>query len=145
MAKINFTAEHNARLGVLAAEALIKGTTFKGNLGSELNIYDLFHNCTVNTLTRYHGNLKKEIADIEALDEWSLTEHQQRKAANLKKNQELVNLLIGYKRSQEEKEANKSKLAEVKAQYAKLKEDTKTPEDKMKELEATMAALEADS
>lgn len=145
MAKINFTKEHQDRLGVLAAEALFNGTTFKGNLGSEMNIYDLFHNCNINTLTRYQGIIKKEVADIEALDEWSLTEYQQRKAANLKKVQELVNLLIGYNRSKAEKEANKAKLAEVKAQYEKLKEDTKTPEDKMKEMEAAMAALEADS
>lgn len=145
MAKINFTKEHQDRLGVLAAEALFNGTTFKGNLGSELNIYDLFHNCNINTLTRYHGLIKKEVADIEALDEWSLTDYQQRKAATLKKTQELVNLLIGYNRAKSEKEANRAKLAEVKAQYEKLKEDTKTPEDKMKEMEAAMAALEADS
>lgn len=141
MAKINFTAEHMAKLGALAGEALIKGSTFKGNLGSELNIYDLFHNCNINTLSRYHTNLKKEIADIEALDEWSLTDYQQKKAATLKKNQELINLLIGYKRSQEEKEANRTKLAAITEQYNKLKEDAKTPEDKMKELEAQMAAL----
>lgn len=142
MAKINFTKEHQDKLNSLAGEALVKGTVFKGNLGAQMNIYDLFHNCNTNTLTRYHANIKKEIAEIEALDEWSFTEYQQRKAADLKKTQELVFLLIGYKRNQAEVEANKAQLAELKETYNKLKEDTKTPEDKMKEIEAKMAVLE---
>lgn len=142
MSKINFTKEHLEKLNTLASEALMKGTKFKGNLGSEMSIYDLVHNCTVTTLSIYHSSIKKEVAEIENLDEWSLTEDQQRKASRLKKNQELINLLIGYKRSQEEIAANKEKLAELKEVYNKLKEDTKTPEDRMKEIEAQMAQLE---
>lgn len=142
--KINFTKEHQDRLNVLASDALVKGTKFKGNLGSEMTIYDLFHNCTVTTLSRYHTTIKKEVGDIEALDEWSLTPYQQQKAANLKKNQELINLLIGYKRNLEQKEAAATKLASMKDEYAKLKESTKTPEDKLKELEQAMATAEAE-
>lgn len=145
MSKINFTKEHNARLGELAAEALFKGTKFKGNLGTESTIHDLIHNTQINTLTRYHANIKKEVAEIEAMDEWSLSDYQQTKAKNLKKNQELIFLLIGYKRYQEEIAANKAKLAELKSTYAQLKEDTKTPEDRMKEIEAQMAALEPET
>ena len=142
MTKINFTKEHQERLGVLASDALTKGEKFKGNLGSEMTIYDLIHNCNVNTLSRYHSNIKKEVADIELLDEWSLTEYQQKKAANLKKTQELINLLIGYKRNQAEIEANREKLSKLKSTYSELKESTKTPEDKLKEVEAQILALE---
>lgn len=145
MSKINFTKEHRDRLGVLAADALFEGTTFKGNLGSEHNIFTLFHNCTPTTLSRYLSTTKKEITDIEGLDEWSLTEHQQRKLSALKKQAELINLLIGYLRSTEEAEANRQKLATLKGEYAKLKESAKTPEEKLKDLEAEMAALETET
>jgi len=144
MAKVNFTKEHFAQLSALAGAALINGTRFKGNMGTEMNIYDLFHNTNITTLTRYHGNIKKEIAEIEGMDEWSLTEHQQRKATNLKKQLELVFLLIGYQRNKAEVEANAAKLRELKATYAELKESTKTPEDRLKEAEAQIAALEAE-
>lgn len=142
MAKINFTKEHNDKLQSLAGEALMNGTKFKGNLGSEMNIHDLIHNCTVNTLSRYHSNIKKEVTEIENLDdEWSLTDYQQRKAAELKKTQELINLLIGYKRYQAESEAEKAKLAELKATYKELKESTTSPEVRLKEMEDQIAAL----
>lgn len=140
MSKINFTLEHTARLKELAGEALLAGTLFKGNIGTEQTIYDLFHTCNVNTLTRYHGNIKKEVAEIEALDEWSLTDYQQKKAVRLKKNQELINLLIGYKRNQEQLATDREKVKALRAQYQTLKEATTTPEEKLKAIEAELAA-----
>ena len=141
MATINFTKEHRDKLMALAGEALVSGTTFKGSVGSEMNIYDLFHNTNIGTLTRIHGNLKKEITEIEALDEWSLTEHQQRKAARLKSIQELIFLLIGFKRKAEQDINTKSTAKELAAQIATLKRSTMTPEDQIKELEAKLTAL----
>lgn len=139
MAKINFTAEHQARLQQLAGEALFAGTTFKGSLGSEMSIFDLIHNTNVQTLTRYHGNIRKEISEIENLDEWSLSEYQQKKASRLKKNAELINLLIGYQRKQAEVAAEKQAYAELKKKYNELKEQTTTPEDRLKAVEAELA------
>src|SRR5687768_15951245 len=126
--KINFTKENQDRLNQLAGDALFKGTTFKGSVGSEINIYDLIHNCQINTLSRYHGSLKKEISEIDNLDEWSLTDHQKRKKANLEKQKELINLLIGHKRFKEQEAASRKEYLSLKSQYAELKENTKTPE-----------------
>jgi len=139
--KINFTKENQDRLNQLAGDALFKGTIFKGGSvgNTETNIYDLVHNCQINTLSRYHSNLKKEIAAIDDLDEWSLTDHQKRKKANLEKQKELINLLIGYKRFREQEAATRKEYLEKRAKYNELKENTKTPEDRLKELEADLA------
>ena len=141
MAKINFTPEHSAKLKELAVKALFDGETFKPTgLGNENTIHDLIHNVSVDTLTKYHANVKKQVAEIENLDEWNLTDYQQRKAASLKKTQELVNLIIGYRRSEIEKAAEKKALQEKLSLYKQLKEEAKTPEERMKELEAEIIA-----
>ncbi len=141
MSKINFTPEHLARLKELAVKSLFDGETFRvTGIGNEANVGDLIHNTSLNSLTKYHQNLRKEISDIESLDEWSLTDHQRAKASRLRKTQELINLLIGYKRYESEKEAEKEKVKKLQETYAKLKEDTKTPEVRMKELEAEILA-----
>lgn len=140
--KINFTKEHQEKLNALAGEALIKGTTFKVHMGTEANIYDLFHNYTVSTLQSYNKNLKKQIDDSES-DEWTASEYQERKLADLKKRQELIFLLIGYKKSEEEREANRKKASALRAELTTLREANKTPEEKLKEKEAELAALEA--
>lgn len=141
MGKINFTSEHSAKLKELAVKALFDGETFKPTgLGNENTIHDLIHNVSVDTLTKYHANVKKQVAEIENLDEWNLTDYQQRKAASLKKTQELVNLIIGYRRSEIEKAAEKKALQEKLSLYKQLKEEAKTPEERMKELEAEIIA-----
>lgn len=141
MGKINFTPEHSAKLKELAVKALFDGETFKPTgLGNENTIHDLIHNVSVDTLTKYHANVKKQVAEIENLDEWNLTDYQQRKAASLKKTQELVNLIIGYRRSEIEKAAEKKALQEKLSLYKQLKEEAKTPEERMKELEAEIIA-----
>jgi hypothetical protein len=140
MATINFTKEHRDKLMALAGEALISGATFKGSTGTTNNIYDLFHNVNIGTLSRIHGNIKNEIASIENLDEWSLTDYQQRKADGLKKMQELINLLIGFKRKTEEDANTKATVKELKAQLDTLKKETMTPEARIKELEDKIAA-----
>lgn len=143
MPKTNFTKEHHEKLMGLAGNALFKGTIFKGNLGSEMRIHDLVHNCTVDTLSRHNVILKKQIAEIEEKDDWSLTPYQVQKANDLKKQQELIYLLIGFKRYNQEKAEEESELKALKKEYEKLKEDTKTPEQKMQEYEKKIAALEA--
>jgi len=142
MAKINFTPEHSTRLKELAVKALFDGETFKptGIGVNEQTIYDLIHNVSLDTLTKYHASLKKQASEIENMDEWNLTDYQQRKAASLKKTQELVNLIIGYRRSEIEKAAEKKALQEKLNLYKQLKEEAKTPEERMKELEAEIIA-----
>lgn len=142
MSKVNFTIEHQNKLTALAMDALYRGQEFKAKLGTTMTIYDLFHNCSLNTLTVLHGATKKQVTDISNMDEWSLTEHQQKKQKALEKEAELLNLLIGYTRHKAEVASDKAKLAELKATYANLKESAKTPEEKLKEIEAQIGALE---
>lgn len=141
MGQINFTKEHRDKLMALAGDALVSGTTFKGSVGSEMNIYDLFHNTQIASLSRIHGNIKKEVSEIESLDDWSLTEYQQRKAARLKSTQELISLIIGFKRKAEEDAANKSTAKDLKTQIETLKRSVMTPEAQIAELEARLAGL----
>jgi hypothetical protein len=141
--RINFTKEHQDRLSQLAGEALIKGTIFKGGSvgNAEVTVYDLFHNCTVQTLSRYQANLKKEVREIDDLDEFLLTPHQKQKKSKLEKQRELMTLIIGYKRFQEQTVADRKEYLAIKSQYDQLKENSKTPEDRLKELEAKMAGF----
>ncbi len=141
MSQTNFTAEHRKELMDLAGEALVSGTTIGGSVGTQMNIYDLFHNTNITTLSRIHGNIKKEVTEIENLDEWSLSEHQQRKAARLKTVQRLVNLLIGFKKKQAEDANNKATAKELREQLTTLKKSLMTPEAQIAELEAKLTAL----
>lgn len=139
--KINFTQEHLAKLKDLATKMLFNGTIIKGLVGSESNIYDLVHNTTINSLITLNSNLKKEIEKISNLDEWSMNSYQQSKLETTKETQELVNLLIGYKKDLAQKGEDKAKLSELKAKYKELKESTMTPEDRLKALEAEIKSI----
>lgn len=139
--KINFTKENKESLFNLAGEALVKGTKFKGSMNTELTIYDLFHNCNINTLERYYGNLEKEVEAISKVGRWNLTSYQQRKKLALENQKELIDLLIGYKKFVAEQEASRKEYRDMKAQYDQLKENTKTPEERLKEMEAKLAGF----
>lgn len=139
--KINFTADHLKKLQELSVKFLFDGTGIKGLVGTTTYIYDLIHNTTVNSLVKINVNLRQEVARIESLDEWSMNDYQQRKLVETKEMQELVNLLIGYKKNQEQIDANKAKVTDLKAKYKELKASTMKPEDQMKALEAEIAAL----
>lgn len=144
MAKINFTPEHLARLKELAIEMLFTGTTFRGSVGTSLTVYDLLHNTTENTLVTFNSNLKKEIERIESLDEWSMSDYQQKKLAATKESQEFMNLLIGYKKFQTQLNADKAKLAELRAQYKEIEKSTLTPQDQLAALKKQMKELGAE-
>jgi len=140
--KINFTKEHQTRLNELAGEALVKGTTFRGSsTGNEMTIYDLFHNCSINTLARMFGNLKKEVAAIDDLDEWSLTPYQKGKQSRLNSQKELISLIIGFKRFSEQQKADRENYKALKAQYDQLVEEKKTPEERLAEMKAKLDAF----
>lgn len=143
MAKINFTKEHLAKLKDLAIKFLFKGILIKGAINSELSVWDILHNTTLNTLSTIYGNLKREVEKISNLDEWNLTDYQQKKLEVLKEQMEFVNLVIGYKKYQIEIQSDKDKLRELKAKQQELKESTLTPVERLAALEAEIASIES--
>lgn len=140
--KINFTKEHFAKLKELAAQALFEGTVIRTKMGSPLNIFELVHCTSVNQLNEIKNALAKQIEKIETGDEW--TNPDNAKIEGLKTSKEMINLIIGWKRFNMEKEANARKKAELTERLTELKESQKTPEDRIKEMEAELAALDSE-
>jgi len=140
--KINFTKEHFNKLKELAAQALFEGTVIRTKMGSPLNIFELVHCTSVNQLNEIKNALAKQIEKIETGDEWTNPDND--KIEGLKANKEMVNLIIGWKRFNIEKEANARKKAELTEKLTELKESQKTPEDRIKEMEAELAALDSE-
>lgn len=142
MAKINFTQEHFEKLKAYAVEMLFTQETVTTKLGQTLNIVELLHTTTINTLNGIRLQLAKEIETIENQDEWVSGEVSQRKLDSLKAKKELVNLIIGYKRFIQEQAEIARERASLEAELVKLKESQKTPEDKIKEIESKLETLE---
>lgn len=142
MARINFTSEHYAKLKVLAFNMLMSNETINTKLGQPLNIVDLMHTQTINTLNSIRLNLNKQIETLENQDEWIASSHQQDKLEVLKRQKELVNLIIGWKRYNLEVQEAKAKKAELTTQLNELKESQKTPEDRIKELEVKLQEID---
>lgn len=139
--KVNFTKEHYAKMHTLAFAMLVSNETISTKMGQPLNIVDLMHTTTINTLNSIRLALGKQIDDLEKQDEWVATDYQQEKLEALKEKKELVNLIIGWKRYNLELAETKALQKELKAQLNELKESQKTPEDRIKELEAKLATL----
>lgn len=143
MAKINFTQEHFEKLKAYAVEMLFTQETVTTKLGQTLNIVELLHTTTINTLNGIRLQLAKEIETIENQDEWVSGEVSQRKLDSLKAKKELVNLIIGYKRFIQEQAEIARERASLEDELVRLKESQKTPEDKIKEIESKLETLEA--
>lgn len=141
MAKVNFTKEHYAKMKELAFAMLVSNDAISTKMGQPLNIVDLMHTTTINTLNNVRIALGKQIEDLEKQDEWVATDHQQEKLEALKKKKDLVNLVIGWKRYNLELAETKALQKDLKAQLDELKESQKTPEDRIRELEARLASL----
>jgi chromosome segregation ATPase len=144
MAKVRFTKEHYVKMSSLAFAMLIANETISTKMGQPLNIVDLLHTTTIGTLNDIRLGLAKQIEKLESQDEWVASDYTQEKLESLKKQKELVNLIIGWKRYKLEAEETKRKKAELTEQLKNLKESTKTPEDRIKELEAQLAGLDAE-
>lgn len=140
--KINFTQEHFARMQTLLMAMLLGNKTVLNKLGQPLNVVELLHTTSINSLNGMRLTLGKQIHDLEDADEWVATEHTQKKLDDLKASRELVNLIIGYKRHCLELEENKNKKAALVEKIAQMKEEAKTPEERLKEAEAELASLE---
>ena len=141
MAKINFTQEHFEKLKAYAVEMLFTQETVTTKLGQTLNIVELLHTTTINTLNSIRLQLSKEIETIENQDEWVSGNTSQRKLENLKTKKELVNLIIGYKRFVQEQTEIARERAHLEDELSRLKESQKTPEDKIKEIESKLNDL----
>lgn len=141
MAKINFTQEHFEKLKAYAVEMLFTQETVTTKLGQTLNIVELLHTTTINTLNSIRLQLSKEIETIENQDEWISGNTSQRKLENLKAKKELVNLIIGYKRFVQEQTEIARERAHLEDELSRLKESQKTPEDKIKEIESKLNDL----
>jgi len=142
MAKVNFTKEHYAKMQTLAFAMLVHNRTISTKMGQPLNIVELMHTQTINTLNGIRLGLGKQIETLESQDEWVATNYQQEKLEALKKQKELVNLIIGWKRHNLEIQEARARKAELTAQLDELKESQKTPEDRIKELEAKLQEID---
>lgn len=140
MGKINFTPTHFERMKELAVEMLLDNEVIVGKLGQQFNIVDLIHTTTINTLNSMRVGMAKAIENLENADEWVDSANQE-KIEKLKKQKELVNLIIGYKRYLLEQQETSELKKQLKKTLADLKESQKTPEDKIKEIEAQLAEL----
>lgn len=144
MAKINFTKEHYIKMSGLAFAMLVNNETILSKMGQPLNIVELMHTTTVQTLNDMRLSIGKQIEKLESQDEWVSTDNIQERLEKLKKQKELLNLLIGWKRKKLEIEEAQYKKRTLTEQLNKLKEEQKTPEDRIKELEEQLAGLDTE-
>ena len=139
MKKINFTKEHFNKLKELAVESLFSEEFFHTKMGQILNVYELIHTVSINSLNDIKNSLAAKIQKLESKDEW--VEVDTTELNELKTQKELVNLIIGYKRFNLERNEIDAKKRELSAKLAELKESQKTPEVRIKEMEAELASL----
>jgi len=139
--KINFTEDHKKRLDELVLKMLYLGNTIKGFAGTEIDVFDLIHRTTIGTLQTTLSNLKKEVEKLENLDEWSLTSYQQKKLETTKDTVELVNLMIGYRKSEDQKASDAQTIKELKREMRILKTSQLSPEDQIKAMEEKIKAM----
>lgn len=141
MGKVNFTTENKSRLEELATKFLFGNLPIQGPMGTSMRVEDLLHNTSILSLVSMNSHLKKQIASMSDLDEWSCTDADTWKLERLKETQELVSLVIGYKKWLAEQEEISEKKAALAAQIDSLKESQKTPAERIAELESQLANL----
>lgn len=146
MAKINFTKKHFDKMCSLLILMLLNNRTISSKIGTPINVVELLHTTTINSLNNIRLALSNKIKQLESQDEWATSDSNAMQLDIAKEQKELVNLVIGYKRYKMEVEENTQKKAELTARIKALKESQKSPEDKIKELEAELIAMsEADT
>jgi len=143
MASINFTKEHLAQLEKAMIKQLFDGSAIKGPMGTTLNAHQLLHETSVKSLQQLYVTTTKVIENQSKLDRWSMSDYQQSKLEELKSQAELLDLIIGFKKFEALKEANKIKLEEKRELLNTLRDQSKTPSERIQELESEIAELEA--
>lgn len=139
--KVNFTETNMARLKELAVEMLFNNGIVSTKIGQVLNVSDLLHTTTINTLNSIKNSIKKRIEILEGVDEWTVETDTQKEIGNLRRDAELVNLIIGYKRYTQEIAENHAKKCELEKQLRSLEESTKTPAERIEDLKKQIEAL----
>ena len=139
--KVNFTETNMARLKELAVEMLLNNGIVSTKIGQVLNVSDLLHTTTINTLNSIKNSIKKRIEILEGVDEWTEETDTQKEIGNLRRDAELVNLIIGYKRYTQEIAENQAKKCELEKQLRSLEESTKTPAERIEDLKKQIEAL----
>ena len=100
--KINFKKEHFDKLKELAVKTLLNNDVIVGRLGNPINIVELIHGTTINSLNQIRLSLTKKIESLEDKDEWATDDSNQVALEKAKEQKDLVNLIIGYKRYKQE-------------------------------------------
>lgn len=98
MAKINFTKEHFDKMCSLLLTMLLSNNTVNSKLGTPINVVELLHTTTINSLNNIRLALSNKIKQLESQDEWVTSDSTARQLDTAKEQKELVNLVIGYKR-----------------------------------------------
>ena len=142
MAKINFTKEHFNKMCNLLLGMLLNNAVINSRMGTPINVVELVHTTTINSLNGIRLALSKKIEQLESQDEWVATDATAQQLEIAKAQKELVNLVIGYKRYKMEAEENAKKKAELMTKLKALKESQKSPEDKIKELETELSKID---
>ena len=106
MAKINFTKEHFNKMCTLLMGMLLRNEVISSKLGTPINVVELLHTTTINSLNYIRLTLSNKIKQLESQDEWIASEINAQQLNIAKRQKELVNLVIGYKRYKMEVEEN---------------------------------------
>jgi hypothetical protein len=134
-----FTKEHEGRLKELSFKMLKNNTVIrKGVTG--VDIRDLFHVETESSLRGINTHLLAEIEKKSKVDTWSAGEEHERSLKKIKEQQELVDLLIGYKMNKRTTAEARAARADLRRELDEIKKSTIKPEDRIKEIEEMLKA-----
>ena len=140
--KINFTKDHFEKLKELLSIMLLNNETVNNRLGIPVNVVELVHTTSLNSLNDMRNALKKTVEKAESADEWVSSFISQEKVNKLRRQIETIYLIIGYKRYQMELADLNNKRNELTEKLNKMKEEAKTPEEKIKEVQNELDNLE---
>ena len=140
--KINFTKDHFEKLKELLSIMLLNNETVNNRLGIPVNVVELVHTTSLNSLNDIRNALKKTVEKAESADEWVSSFISQEKVNKLRRQIETIYLIIGYKRYQMELADLNNKREELTEKLNKMKEEAKTPEERIKEVENELDNLE---
>lgn len=140
--KINFTKDHFEKLKELLSIMLLNNETVNNRLGMPVNVVDLVHTTSLNSLNDMRNALKKTVEKAESADEWVSSFISQEKVNKLRRQIETIYLIIGYKRYQMELADLNNKREELTEKLNKMKEEAKTPEERIMEVQNELDNLE---
>lgn len=140
--KINFTKDHFEKLKELLSIMLLNNETVNNRLGIPVNVVDLVHTTSLNSLNDMRNALKKTVEKAESADEWVSSFISQEKVNKLRRQIETIYLIIGYKRYQMELADLNNKREELTEKLNKMKEEAKTPEERIIEVQNELDNLE---